>query len=92
MSGSAYNKGLPKTPEEYLDVELHPRLHKMAVNASFSKRMFFTWVEVMGPLYKVKEERTKLKPRKQKAWRIEPKLELLLKYRREHKIFEAGHL
>ena len=42
MSGSAYNKGLPKTPEEYLDLELHPRLYKMSVNASFSKRMFFT--------------------------------------------------
>lgn len=42
MSGKAYNKGLPKTPEEYLDSELHPRLYRMAVNASFSKRMFFT--------------------------------------------------
>ena len=42
MSGAAYNQGLPKTSEEYLDTELHPRLHKMAVNASFSKRMFFT--------------------------------------------------
>lgn len=42
MSGTGYNKGLPKTPEEYLDSELHPRLYKMAVSASFSKRMFFT--------------------------------------------------
>jgi hypothetical protein len=42
MSGDAYNKSLPKTPEEYLELELHPRIHKMAVNASFSKRMFFT--------------------------------------------------
>ncbi len=42
MSGDAYNRGLPKTPKEYLDLELHPRLHKMAINASFSRRMFFT--------------------------------------------------
>jgi hypothetical protein len=42
MSGDAYNKNLPKTPEEYLELELHPRLYKMAVTASFSKRMFFT--------------------------------------------------
>lgn len=42
MSGEAYNNGLPKTPEEYLDSELHPRLKKMATNASFSKRIFFT--------------------------------------------------
>ncbi len=42
MSGDAYNRGLPKTPEEYLDEELHPRLHKMAINASFSKKMFFS--------------------------------------------------
>lgn len=43
MSGSAYNQGLPKTPEEYLDLELHPRLRRMAVNASFSKRMFLLY-------------------------------------------------
>jgi len=42
MSGKEYTKSLPKTPEEYLDQELHPRLYKMAVKASFSKRMFFT--------------------------------------------------
>ncbi|MEO7316992.1 MAG: DUF4231 domain-containing protein [Ginsengibacter sp.] len=42
MSGDAYTIGLPKTPEEYLDTELHPKLHRMAVHASFSKRMFFT--------------------------------------------------
>lgn len=42
MSGDAYKKVLPKTLEEYLDSELHPRLHKMAKSASFSKRMFFT--------------------------------------------------
>lgn len=42
MSGGAYNKSLPKTAEEYLELELHPRLYKMAVSASFSKRIFFT--------------------------------------------------
>ena len=42
MSTNAYNSELPKTPEEYLNSELHPRLRKMAITASFSKRMFFT--------------------------------------------------
>lgn len=42
MSGKEYTKSLPKNPEEYLEQALHPRLHKMAVKASFSKRMFFT--------------------------------------------------
>ncbi len=42
MSGNSYNKNLPITPEDYLEQELHPRLYRMAVKASFSKRMFFT--------------------------------------------------
>lgn len=52
MSDSDYKKDLPNTPEEYLASELHPKLHKMAVNASFSKRMFFTLraISVVGGL------------------------------------------
>jgi hypothetical protein len=42
MSGAEYNRNLPTTVEQYLEEELHPKLSRMAIKASFSKRMFFT--------------------------------------------------
>ena len=36
-----YTSALPTTIEAYLETELHPKLTKIAVRASFSKRMFF---------------------------------------------------